>query len=78
MNNLLISIQKKQNKRVIFFQQMKSKRGLIELNQIRCAEIVKSGGEIIPCPNKYPFQVYSVLFVALEQFDYGGWAKCDI
>ncbi|XP_031170375.1 tyrosine-protein kinase Tec isoform X1 [Sander lucioperca] len=35
----------------------KSKRGSIELSRIRCAEIVKNFGEIIPCQNKYPFQV---------------------
>ncbi|XP_042257629.1 tyrosine-protein kinase Tec isoform X3 [Thunnus maccoyii] len=35
----------------------KFKRGSIELSRIRCAEIVKNGGGIIPCQNKYPFQV---------------------
>ncbi|CAJ1085725.1 tyrosine-protein kinase Tec isoform X1 [Xyrichtys novacula] len=33
------------------------RRGWIELSQIRCVEIVKNGGGIIPCQNKYPFQV---------------------
>uniref|UniRef100_A0A8C2XBW3 Tyrosine-protein kinase n=1 Tax=Cyclopterus lumpus TaxID=8103 RepID=A0A8C2XBW3_CYCLU len=32
------------------------RRGSIELSRVRCAEIVKSGG-VIPCQNKYPFQV---------------------
>lgn len=40
-----------------FHQQKKFKRGSIELSRIRCAEIVKNGGGIIPCQNKYPFQV---------------------
>uniref|UniRef100_A0AAQ4PHR4 Tyrosine-protein kinase n=1 Tax=Gasterosteus aculeatus aculeatus TaxID=481459 RepID=A0AAQ4PHR4_GASAC len=31
-------------------------RGSIELRRIRCAEIVKHGGGIMPCQNKYPFQ----------------------
>uniref|UniRef100_A0A3Q4BAP9 Tyrosine-protein kinase n=1 Tax=Mola mola TaxID=94237 RepID=A0A3Q4BAP9_MOLML len=35
----------------------KFRRGSIELSHIRCAEIVKNAGGIIPCPNKYPFQV---------------------
>ncbi|XP_076581083.1 tyrosine-protein kinase Tec isoform X2 [Chaetodon auriga] len=35
----------------------KCRRGSIELSRIRCAEIVKNGGGIIPCQNKYPFQV---------------------
>ncbi|XP_074480805.1 tyrosine-protein kinase Tec isoform X2 [Sebastes fasciatus] len=35
----------------------KFRRGSIELSSIRCAEIVKNGGGIIPCQNKYPFQV---------------------
>uniref|UniRef100_A0A665T8D2 Tyrosine-protein kinase n=1 Tax=Echeneis naucrates TaxID=173247 RepID=A0A665T8D2_ECHNA len=35
----------------------KFRRGSIELSRIRCVEIVKNGGEIIPCQNKYPFQV---------------------
>lgn len=37
--------------------QKKFRRGSIELNRIRCAEIVKNGGDMIPCPYKYPFQV---------------------
>uniref|UniRef100_A0AAQ5Y0R0 non-specific protein-tyrosine kinase n=1 Tax=Amphiprion ocellaris TaxID=80972 RepID=A0AAQ5Y0R0_AMPOC len=35
----------------------KFRRGSIELSRIRCVEIVKNGGGIIPCENKYPFQV---------------------
>ncbi|XP_067379746.1 tyrosine-protein kinase Tec-like isoform X2 [Channa argus] len=35
----------------------KCRRGSIELSRIRCVEIVKNGGGIIPCQNKYPFQV---------------------
>uniref|UniRef100_A0A8P4KBR9 Tyrosine-protein kinase n=1 Tax=Dicentrarchus labrax TaxID=13489 RepID=A0A8P4KBR9_DICLA len=35
----------------------KFRRGSIELGRIRCVEIVKNGGGIIPCQNKYPFQV---------------------
>ncbi|KAG7215211.1 hypothetical protein INR49_022710 [Caranx melampygus] len=35
----------------------KFRRGSIELNRVRCVEIVKNGGGIIPCQNKYPFQV---------------------
>ncbi|KAM3590051.1 uncharacterized protein V6R79_002730 [Siganus canaliculatus] len=35
----------------------KCRRGSIELSAIRCVEIVKNGGGIIPCQNKYPFQV---------------------
>lgn len=40
-----------------FHQQKKFRRGSIELSHIRCVEIVKNGGGIIPCQNKYPFQV---------------------
>ncbi|XP_033970156.1 LOW QUALITY PROTEIN: tyrosine-protein kinase Tec [Trematomus bernacchii] len=35
----------------------KFRRGSIELSRIRCAEIVKNGAGVIPCQNKYPFQV---------------------
>ncbi|XP_068163927.1 tyrosine-protein kinase Tec [Antennarius striatus] len=35
----------------------KFRRGSIELSRIRCVEIVKNGGGLIPCQNKYPFQV---------------------
>ncbi|XP_014913090.1 tyrosine-protein kinase Tec [Poecilia latipinna] len=35
----------------------KFKRGSVELSRIKCVEIVKNGGGIIPCQNKYPFQV---------------------
>ncbi|KAK2899636.1 hypothetical protein Q8A73_012765 [Channa argus] len=34
----------------------KCRRGSIDLSRIRCVEIVKNGGGIIPCQNKYPFQ----------------------
>ncbi|XP_072315057.1 tyrosine-protein kinase Tec [Eucyclogobius newberryi] len=33
------------------------RKGLIDLSRVRCVEIVKNGGNIIPCQNKYPFQV---------------------
>ncbi|KAM9836648.1 tyrosine-protein kinase Tec [Aulostomus maculatus] len=35
----------------------KFQRGSIELRSIRCVEIIRNGGEVIPCQNKYPFQV---------------------
>uniref|UniRef100_UPI003AABEEB4 tyrosine-protein kinase Tec-like n=1 Tax=Centroberyx gerrardi TaxID=166262 RepID=UPI003AABEEB4 len=35
----------------------KCRKGSIELSRVRCVEIVKNGGMIIPCQNKYPFQV---------------------
>uniref|UniRef100_A0A667YEN4 Tyrosine-protein kinase n=1 Tax=Myripristis murdjan TaxID=586833 RepID=A0A667YEN4_9TELE len=35
----------------------KFRKGCIELSRVRCVEIVKNGGGIIPCQNKYPFQV---------------------
>ncbi|XP_068443451.1 tyrosine-protein kinase Tec isoform X2 [Clinocottus analis] len=38
-------------------REKKFRRGSIELSRIRCAEIVKNDGGIIPCQNKYPFQV---------------------
>lgn len=33
------------------------RKGFIELKSIKCVEIVKNGGHIIRCQNKYPFQV---------------------
>ncbi|XP_070786187.1 tyrosine-protein kinase Tec isoform X2 [Enoplosus armatus] len=50
----------------------KFRRGSIELSRIRCAEIVKNGGGIIPCQNKYPFQVVydtSTLYVFAPSHD---------
>uniref|UniRef100_A0A8C6KA14 Tyrosine-protein kinase n=1 Tax=Nothobranchius furzeri TaxID=105023 RepID=A0A8C6KA14_NOTFU len=35
----------------------KFKKYSIELSRIKCVEIVKNGGDPIPCQNKYPFQV---------------------
>ncbi|XP_041121890.1 tyrosine-protein kinase Tec-like isoform X3 [Polyodon spathula] len=35
----------------------KSKKGSVDIQKIKCAEIVKNDGGIIPCQNKYPFQV---------------------
>ncbi|RXM27342.1 Tyrosine-protein kinase Tec [Acipenser ruthenus] len=35
----------------------KSKKGYVDIQKIKCAEIVKTDGGIIPCQNKYPFQV---------------------
>ncbi|GAA6071018.1 tyrosine-protein kinase Tec, partial [Tachysurus ichikawai] len=35
----------------------KFKKGSIDLQRVRCVEIVKNGGLVIPCDNKYPFQV---------------------
>ncbi|KAL0970614.1 hypothetical protein UPYG_G00244440 [Umbra pygmaea] len=35
----------------------KFKKGSIDLQRIRCVEIVKNSGGVIPCENKYPFQV---------------------
>ncbi|KAB5546768.1 hypothetical protein PHYPO_G00075740 [Pangasianodon hypophthalmus] len=35
----------------------KFKKGSIDLQRVRCVEIVKNGGLVIPCENKYPFQV---------------------
>uniref|UniRef100_A0A3Q2E1N9 PH domain-containing protein n=1 Tax=Cyprinodon variegatus TaxID=28743 RepID=A0A3Q2E1N9_CYPVA len=40
----------------------KFKRGYVELSRIKCVEIVKNGGGIIPCRNKYPFQVEKKYF----------------
>ncbi|TRY60278.1 hypothetical protein DNTS_009654 [Danionella cerebrum] len=33
------------------------KKGAVELNRIHCVEIVRNTHSIIPCQNKYPFQV---------------------
>ncbi|KAG7461752.1 hypothetical protein MATL_G00194460 [Megalops atlanticus] len=35
----------------------KSKKGSVDLQKVKCVEIVKNGGVVIPCQNKYPFQV---------------------
>uniref|UniRef100_A0A8B9HB93 Tyrosine-protein kinase n=1 Tax=Astyanax mexicanus TaxID=7994 RepID=A0A8B9HB93_ASTMX len=35
----------------------KFKKGSIDLQRVKCVEIVKNGGMVIPCQNKYPFQV---------------------
>ncbi|KAJ8383036.1 hypothetical protein SKAU_G00038140 [Synaphobranchus kaupii] len=35
----------------------KTKKGSVDLQKIKCVEIVKNGGVLIPCQNKYPFQV---------------------
>ncbi|XP_076849360.1 tyrosine-protein kinase Tec-like isoform X2 [Brachyhypopomus gauderio] len=35
----------------------KFKKGSVDLQRVRCVEIVKNGGMVIPCQNKYPFQV---------------------
>ncbi|CAN9509344.1 unnamed protein product [Ophioblennius macclurei] len=35
----------------------KFRRGSIELSSVRCVEVVRTAGGMIPCANKYPFQV---------------------
>ncbi|XP_064201354.1 tyrosine-protein kinase Tec isoform X1 [Anguilla rostrata] len=35
----------------------KTKKGSVDLQKVKCVEIVKNGGTLIPCQNKYPFQV---------------------
>ncbi|XP_048826699.1 tyrosine-protein kinase Tec isoform X3 [Brienomyrus brachyistius] len=35
----------------------KTRKGLIDLQKIKCVEIVRNGSTAIPCQNKYPFQV---------------------
>ncbi|XP_066527603.1 tyrosine-protein kinase Tec isoform X2 [Hoplias malabaricus] len=35
----------------------KCKKGSIDLQRVKCVEIVRNGGTVIPCQNKYPFQV---------------------
>ncbi|KAK7910093.1 hypothetical protein WMY93_014777 [Mugilogobius chulae] len=48
------------------------RKGLIDLSRIKCVEIVKNGGNIIPCQNKYPFQVVydnSTLYVFAPSHD---------
>ncbi|KAF0028960.1 hypothetical protein F2P81_018065 [Scophthalmus maximus] len=40
----------------------KFRRGSIELSRVRCVEIVKNGGGVIPCQNKYPFQFRENLY----------------
>ncbi|XP_033839515.1 tyrosine-protein kinase Tec [Periophthalmus magnuspinnatus] len=48
------------------------RKGLIELSRIKCVEIVKNRGNVIPCQNKYPFQVVydnSTLYVFAPSHD---------
>uniref|UniRef100_A0A8C8LZ62 Tyrosine-protein kinase n=1 Tax=Oncorhynchus tshawytscha TaxID=74940 RepID=A0A8C8LZ62_ONCTS len=40
-----------------FRAEKKFKKGSIDLQKIRCVEIVKNGGGVVTCQNKYPFQV---------------------
>lgn len=35
----------------------KCRKGSIDLEKVKCVEIVKNSGMVIPCQNKYPFQV---------------------
>lgn len=35
----------------------KYRKGSVDIAKIRCVEIVKNDGAIIPCQNKYPFQI---------------------
>ncbi|XP_075422961.1 tyrosine-protein kinase Tec isoform X1 [Ascaphus truei] len=35
----------------------KNKKGSVDLTKVKCVEIVKHGSDIVPCQNKYPFQV---------------------
>uniref|UniRef100_A0A8C3ILM6 PH domain-containing protein n=1 Tax=Chrysemys picta bellii TaxID=8478 RepID=A0A8C3ILM6_CHRPI len=34
----------------------KYRKGSVDIAKIKCVEIVKNDGAIIPCQNKYPFQ----------------------
>uniref|UniRef100_A0A8D0HM82 Tyrosine-protein kinase n=1 Tax=Sphenodon punctatus TaxID=8508 RepID=A0A8D0HM82_SPHPU len=35
----------------------KCRKGFVDISRIKCVEIVKNDGAVIPCQNKYPFQV---------------------
>ncbi|KAM4710084.1 tyrosine-protein kinase Tec isoform 2-T3 [Discoglossus pictus] len=35
----------------------KNKKGSVDLAKVKCVEAVKNGNDIVPCQNKYPFQV---------------------
>uniref|UniRef100_A0A4W4ET88 Tyrosine-protein kinase n=1 Tax=Electrophorus electricus TaxID=8005 RepID=A0A4W4ET88_ELEEL len=41
----------------VYVLQKKFRKGFIDLQRVKCVEIVKNGGMVIPCQNKYPFQV---------------------
>ncbi|XP_045068810.1 tyrosine-protein kinase Tec-like isoform X2 [Coregonus clupeaformis] len=40
-----------------FRAEKRLKKGSIDLQRVRCVEMVKNEGGVIPCQNKYPFQV---------------------
>lgn len=61
-----------------FLLQKKYRKGSVDISRIKCVEVVKSDG-IIPCQNKYPFQVcvfyvkyinHSALFNSTKPFGY--------
>lgn len=64
---------------LFLFSQKKYRKGSIDVSKIKCVEIVKNDDGVIPCPNKYPFQVswqsYSRLVPAsvLFPFDITGF-----
>lgn len=39
-----------------FLLQKKYRKGSVDISRIKCVEVVQNDG-IIPCQNKYPFQV---------------------
>ncbi|XP_031647479.1 tyrosine-protein kinase Tec isoform X1 [Oncorhynchus kisutch] len=54
-----------------FRAEKKFKKGSIDLQKVRCVEIVKNDG-VIPCQNKYPFQVVydtSTLYVFAPSYE---------
>lgn len=42
---------------LFFFEQKKYRKGFIDVAKIKCVEIVKNDEGVVPCQNKYPFQV---------------------
>ncbi|KAK7807971.1 hypothetical protein U0070_003043 [Myodes glareolus] len=55
--------------------QKKYRKGVIDVSKIKCVEIVKNDDGVIPCPNKYPFQVSWQPAFVLFPFDIPGIRK---
>ncbi|XP_075051447.1 tyrosine-protein kinase Tec [Mixophyes fleayi] len=58
----------------------KNKKGSVDITKVKCVEVVKNGTDLVPCPNKYAFQVVydtSTLYIFAPTADSRyQWVKC--
>uniref|UniRef100_A0AAY4AMD2 Tyrosine-protein kinase n=1 Tax=Denticeps clupeoides TaxID=299321 RepID=A0AAY4AMD2_9TELE len=53
-----------------YYEGRRFKKGSVDLQKVKCVEVVRNNSTIIPCQNKYPFQVKTFTFTAFTRCPY--------